>query len=314
MHGSEHRTHGDDVPFLAPHDAGSDARRRRNRRTGWAACTVSAVAAAAVVSTVALTGGGEKRETVLPPPGPLVAAALPETVSTTLPGPAQGGATDLGNPGTPAAGPAGTPSAASAPRAPSTPSAPSAPSESKPSTVKPGATKPGVTKPEAASAKGGAAGTDSTSGKTAIAPCTTEALAVSSQKEPPDATDTRHLLITVQNAGSTTCNLYRHPYILLGNGQGPAPVIEDSDPDPGVPVTLAPGKEAYAAMVLNGPMDEYEVTSISLTLQGSAPGSKAGGPIDVPMPGATPLYANDFQRVTYWTTAPGYALDFVMSK
>lgn len=312
MHGSEHRTHGDDAPFLATDDAGSDARRRRNRRTGWAACTVSAVAAAAVVTTVALTGGGgEKRETVLPPPGPLVAAALPETASATLPGPAQGGATDLGNPETPVAGPAGTPSAASAPRAPSTPSAPS---ESKPSPVKPEVTKPGATKSGAATANGSAAGTGGTSGKTPIAPCTTEALAVSSQKEPPDATETRHLLITVQNAGSTTCNLYRHPYVLLGNGQGPAPVIEESDPDPGVPVTLAPGKEAYAAMVLNGPMDEYEVTSISLTLQGSTPGSTAGGPMDVPMPGAAPLYANDFQRVTYWTTAPGYALDFVMSK
>lgn len=149
---------------------------------------------------------------------------------------------------------------------------------------------------------------------TTVAPCTTEALAVSSQKEPADATETRHLLITVQNAGSTTCNIFRYPYILLGDGQAPAPVIEESDPDPGVPVTLAPGEEAYAAMVLNGPMDEYEVNSISLTLQGSTPGSTAGGPMDVPMPGATPLYANDFQRVTYWTTAPGFALDFVMSR
>ncbi|MGW0661039.1 DUF4232 domain-containing protein [Streptodolium elevatio] len=305
MYGSQHRTHGDDASFLAPDDAGSNA-RRRNRRVGWATCTVSAVAAVAVVSTVALTGsGGEKRQTVLPPPGPLVAAAQPEGVAATSPDAAQSAA-DPGTPGTPADSPAGTPSAATAPKAPSAPSTPGA---SKPSAANPGAAKPG-----AAPANGSAVGTGSASGKATIAPCTTDALAVSSQKEPPDATETRHLLITVQNAGSTTCDLYRHPYILLGNGRAPAPVIEDSDPDPGVPVTLAPGKEAYAAMVLNGPMDEYEVTSISLTLQGSAPGSKAGGPIDVPMPGATPLYANDFQRVTYWTTAPGYALDFVLSR
>lgn len=230
MHGSEHRTPGDDMPVPAPNDPGDNV-RRRNRRAGWTACALSAAAAAAVVSAVALTGGSANGEAALPPTAPVAA--------------------------TPLAG---------------------------------------------------------TNGTETIAPCTTEALAVSSQKEPADAAETRHLLITVQNAGSTTCEVYRYPYILLGNGQAPAPVIEESDPDPGVPVTLAPGGEAYAAMVLNGPMDEYEVNSISLTLQGSAPGSTAGGPIDVPMPGATPLYANDFQRVTYWTTAPGYALDFVMSK
>ena len=66
-------------------------------------------------------------------------------------------------------------------------------------------------------------------------------------------------------------------------------------------------------MVLNGPMDEYEVRTIKLTLHGPALGSRAGGAMDVPMPVAT-LYANDFQRVTYWTTASGLALDFVMSR
>ncbi|MET9406951.1 hypothetical protein ABZX90_14490 [Streptomyces sp. NPDC002935] len=60
-------------------------------------------------------------------------------------------------------------------------------------------------------------------------------------------------------------------------------------------------------------MDEYEAKSITLGLQGRKPGSSAGKPIDVPMPVDT-LYANDGQRVTYWTTAPGFALDFIMSK
>ncbi|UGQ11339.1 DUF4232 domain-containing protein [Yinghuangia sp. ASG 101] len=247
---------------------------------------MSSVAAVAVVSAVALTGCSAKAESAMPPAEPLAAAAPPETVVTTSRGPAEGGAANPGGPGTPAVGPAG---AVSAPRPQS------------------------AGRPEAAAAEGGATDAD-THGTRTIAPCATEALAVSSQKEPADAAETRHILITVQNAGGTTCDIFRHPYVLLGNAQAPAPVIEESDPDPGVPVTLAPGDEAYAAMVLNGPMDEYEVTGISLTLQGSAPGSTAGGPIDVPMPGAAPLYANDFQRVTYWTTAPGFALDFVMSK
>ncbi|WTT05059.1 hypothetical protein OG361_37045 [Streptomyces sp. NBC_00090] len=84
--------------------------------------------------------------------------------------------------------------------------------------------------------------------------------------------------------------------------------------DPGVPVTIAPGEEAYAALLVSGgARDEYEAKSISLTLQGKKPGSEAGEPIDVPKPVNT-LYADDGQLVTYWTTASGAALDFIMSK
>ncbi|WP_329218223.1 DUF4232 domain-containing protein [Streptomyces sp. NBC_01485] len=149
--------------------------------------------------------------------------------------------------------------------------------------------------------------------KGTIAACSQKVLGVSAVTEPADSKDARHLLLTVQNAGDKKCNLYRYPLVRLGDGRTTAPVIKESDPTPGVPVTLAPGKEAYAALLVNGPMDEYEAKSITLSLQGREPGSRAGKPIDVPMPVDT-LYANDFQRVTYWTTAPGYALDFIMSK
>ncbi|MFF5183941.1 DUF4232 domain-containing protein [Streptomyces sp. NPDC000345] len=150
-------------------------------------------------------------------------------------------------------------------------------------------------------------------GSGAVAACSQEVLGVSAVKEPADSEDARHLLLTVQNAGDKKCNLYRYPLVRLGAGRTTAPVIKDSDPHPGVPVTLAPGEEAYAALLVNGPMDEYEAKSITLSLQGRKPGSRAGKPIDVPMPVET-LYANDYQRVTYWTTAPGFALDFIMSK
>ena len=149
--------------------------------------------------------------------------------------------------------------------------------------------------------------------KGTVAACSQKVLGVSAVTEPADSKDARHLLLTVQNAGDKKCNLYRYPLVRLGDGRTTAPVIKESDPTPGVPVTLAPGKEAYAALLVNGPMDEYEAKSITLSLQGRKPGSSAGKPIDVPMPVDT-LYANDFQRVTYWTTAPGYALDFIMSK
>ncbi len=36
-------------------------------------------------------------------------------------------------------------------------------------------------------------------------------------------------------------------------------MIEDSDPDPGAPVAIAPGEEAYAALLVSGgARDEYE--------------------------------------------------------
>ncbi|MFD1276142.1 DUF4232 domain-containing protein [Streptomyces kaempferi] len=111
------------------------------------------------------------------------------------------------------------------------------------------------------------------------------------------------------------CNLYRYPLVRLGaDARTTVPVIKGSDPTPGVPVTLAPGEEAYAALLVSGgARDEYEAKSITLSLQGRKLGSNAGKPIDVPMPAPT-LYADDGQLVTYWTTASGFALDFIMSK
>ncbi|MFD7321689.1 DUF4232 domain-containing protein [Streptomyces sp. NPDC059875] len=148
-----------------------------------------------------------------------------------------------------------------------------------------------------------------------IAACTKEDLAVSAVKEPADSKEARHLLITVQNSGDKKCNLYHYPHVQLGaDAQTTVPVIEDSNMDPGTPVTIAPGEEAHAALLVSGgARDEYEAKSISLTLQGKKLGSEASKPMDVPMPVDT-LYADDGQLVTYWTTAEGVALDFIMSK
>jgi hypothetical protein len=162
---------------------------------------------------------------------------------------------------------------------------------------------------------GGSDGSGGGNGDTAtVAACTADDLGVSATMEPADSKDARHLLLTVQNAGDKKCNVYHYPYVEIGDAQRPTPVIKDSDPDPGQPTTIAPGQEAHAAvLVAGGGMDEYPAKKITLTLQGSNPGSKAGKPIDVPMPVDT-LYADDGQLVTYWTPASGSALDFIMSK
>ncbi|MFE7264978.1 hypothetical protein ACFU9B_23355 [Streptomyces sp. NPDC057592] len=99
---------------------------------------------------------------------------------------------------------------------------------------------------------------------------------------------------------------------VVGNGRSRP--TTGGTPDAGRPVTIAPGEEAYAALLVSGgARDEYEAKSIALGLQGGKSGSGAGKPVDVPMPVDT-LYADDGQLVTYWTTASGYALDFIMSK
>ncbi|MFF8610499.1 DUF4232 domain-containing protein [Streptomyces sp. NPDC015346] len=180
--------------------------------------------------------------------------------------------------------------------------------------AKPGETasaKPsGTTSPK----PGGTPGKPGGNGGT-VSACTADDLAVSAEKEPADSKEARHLLITVQNVGDEKCDLYHYPLVRLGaDARTTVPVIKDSDPDPGKPVTIAPGEEAYAALLVSGgARDEYEAKSISLTLQGHKPGSRASKPMDVPMP-VTTLYADDGQLVTYWTTAEGAALDFIMSK
>jgi hypothetical protein len=173
----------------------------------------------------------------------------------------------------------------------------------------------GTTSAKPGGGTGGAEDGGENGDKDIVAACSEDALSVSAVKEPADSKETRHLLITVQNAGDKECSLYHYPHVRLGaDAQSTVPVIEDSAADPGTPVTIAPGEEAYAALLVNGgARDEYEANSITLSLQGPTPGSSASGPIDVPMPVDT-LYADDGQLVTYWTTAAGFALDFITSK
>jgi hypothetical protein len=163
---------------------------------------------------------------------------------------------------------------------------------------------------------GGTGGSaDSGGDEGTVAACSAEALSVSATKEPVDGDATRHLVITVQNTGDEQCHLHHYPHVRLGaDATSTVPVIEDSAPEPGKPVTVAPGEEAHAALLVSGgARDEYEVDTVTLSLQGTRPGSSVSGPVDVPLPVDT-LYADDGQLVTYWTTASGLALDFITSK
>ncbi|MET9931372.1 MULTISPECIES: hypothetical protein [unclassified Streptomyces] len=74
------------------------------------------------------------------------------------------------------------------------------------------------------------------------------------------------------------------------------------------------GREAHAALLVGGGAgDEHEAKSVTISLRSRTPGGGASRPVDVPPPVPT-LYADDGRLVTYRTTAPGLAPDFVVSK
>ncbi|WP_331738545.1 DUF4232 domain-containing protein [Streptomyces sp. NBC_01276] len=134
-------------------------------------------------------------------------------------------------------------------------------------------------------------------------------LAFSATNEDENGKPVRHLLLTVTNTGSKKCSLYAYPYLKFPYARAPIAVIEDSKD---APATLAPGEKAYAALLASGGhMDTYDTNTLPLSLQGPHPGSKPSEPVNVGLPGQVPF--DDGARVTYWITASGLALRFIMS-
>ncbi|WP_052397279.1 DUF4232 domain-containing protein [Streptomyces sp. NRRL F-5123] len=142
--------------------------------------------------------------------------------------------------------------------------------------------------------------------------CGQDDLTSSAANEDGQGREPRHLLLVLTNTGDRTCAVHGYPQVRLGTySKSPVEVIEDSDP--GAPAVLSPGDDVYAALLVNGARtDTYETKGITLRLQGDKPGSTAGGPISVTLPAVASF--DEGARVTYWTTAQGYALDFVMSR
>nr|WP_171401011.1 DUF4232 domain-containing protein [Streptomyces asoensis] len=182
------------------------------------------------------------------------------------------------------------------------------------SPAKPGATGSATPGSTGSATPSGGSGATGGGGSGAVPACAAEDLSFGTTLEDGKGEVPKHLLITVTNAGDKKCNVYHYPHIFLGDyaeARYPIDVYEDSDPKSG-PVTLAPGDEAYAALLASGvPMDQYETNSITLLLHGRELGSDGSEPIGVDLPRKVAF--DDGARVTYWTTASGFALDFIMS-
>lgn len=110
-----------------------------------------------------------------------------------------------------------------------------------------------------------------------------------------------HLLLTVTNTGSRTCDLYAYPALRFGDAQAVPPVIEDSHPQ--AVVTLFPGETGYASVVLaaGDGSASHGRTEKSLTVYfyNRSGTESAPTPAQPPLP-AKGIHIDDSLTTTYW--------------
>ncbi|MBB4713453.1 hypothetical protein BJ965_003335 [Streptomyces luteogriseus] len=110
-----------------------------------------------------------------------------------------------------------------------------------------------------------------------------------------------HMLLTVKNTGSKTCDLTYYPVLRFDEMQWVPRPIKDSKPQ--AVTTLAPGESGYAGVSLSAAdgSGEWGTTSHKLTVgfQGRTPNSD-GGPSALPALPAKGVYYDSTLAVTYW--------------
>ncbi|MFI1421116.1 DUF4232 domain-containing protein [Streptomyces sp. NPDC020731] len=120
-----------------------------------------------------------------------------------------------------------------------------------------------------------------------------------------------HMLITVKNSGSGTCDLTYYPVLRFDEMQWVPQPVEASKPQ--AVVTLAPGETAYAGVLLSAADGSGDggATAHKLTVafQGSTPNSD-GGPSAVPGLPADGVYYDSSMAVTYWQQSQADALTY----
>jgi hypothetical protein len=120
-----------------------------------------------------------------------------------------------------------------------------------------------------------------------------------------------HMLLTVKNTGSKTCDLTYYPTLRFDEMQWAPRPIEDSQPQ--AVVTLAPGESGYAGVSLSAAdgSGEWGTTGHKLTVgfQGRTPNSD-GGPSAIPALPAKGVYYDSTLTVTYWLRDMDDALSY----
>ncbi|WP_354641659.1 DUF4232 domain-containing protein [Kitasatospora camelliae] len=110
-----------------------------------------------------------------------------------------------------------------------------------------------------------------------------------------------HMLLTVTNTGTGSCNLYGYPAVRFGEAQAVPPVIEDSHPQ--AVVTLRPGESGYASVNLaaadGSAAHGHTVTSLTVYFHGPSGNQSVGTGARPALP-ATGVHVDDSLKVTYW--------------
>ncbi|MFJ9248834.1 DUF4232 domain-containing protein [Streptomyces sp. NPDC101776] len=120
-----------------------------------------------------------------------------------------------------------------------------------------------------------------------------------------------HMLLTVTNTGSKTCDLYYYPAVNFGDAQSVPPVIKDSQPQ--AVTTLTPGQSGYAGVALSGGDDGSGTngrTAKSLSVYFFDRNNNSISPAATPTLPAKGVYVDDSLKVTYWLTSAQDALTY----
>ncbi|MGW5616715.1 DUF4232 domain-containing protein [Streptomyces sp. NPDC003877] len=120
-----------------------------------------------------------------------------------------------------------------------------------------------------------------------------------------------HMLITVKNTGSKTCDLTYYPVLRFDEMQWAPSPIEDSQPQ--AVTTLAPGESGYAGVLLSAADGSGEAGTtgrkLAVGFQGRTPNS-SGGPSALPSLPAKGVYYDSTLTVTYWLRDMDDALSY----
>lgn len=119
-----------------------------------------------------------------------------------------------------------------------------------------------------------------------------------------------HMLLTVTNTGSASCDLYGYPAARFGGAQSVPPANQDSKPQ--AVVTLAPGESGYAAVNLSATdvsgTNGHTVKSLTVAFQDrTGEDTSSVAHPSLPVKG---VYADDSLNVTYWQQSMDDALSW----
>ncbi|MFJ9377703.1 DUF4232 domain-containing protein [Streptomyces sp. NPDC101455] len=160
------------------------------------------------------------------------------------------------------------------------------------------------------SASGSAEGSGSGSGTSASSrvPCNGANTKVTAQTV---SRPINHMLLTVTNTGSKTCDLYYYPAVNFGDAQSVPPVMKDSQPQ--AVTTLSPGQSGYAGVALAGGDNGTGTngrTAKSLSVYFFDRDNNSISPAATPALPTKGVYVDDSLKVTYWVSDAQDALTY----